>query len=240
MKYDAITNNEFVKNIEKYFDNVENKIIYDKRNVIKIVKYNNADYVVKLFKVPHLLNKIVYRFFRSSKAKRSFLNSKRLEELKINVATPIGYIEYYKNIFFDKSYFISRYIDYDFELRSLIKDIDFPNRTQILKEFAKFCYELHEKSVYHIDFSPGNILVKKILKKYKFYLIDLNRMKFIKFNDSLRAKSLSKLAFDDGSYNEILNEYCKFHSTNKKELKEKLNKAISKHKRYIRRKQLLK
>jgi len=53
---------DFVINIKNYFNQQDNITIYDKRNIIKIIEFENKKYVVKSFKKPHLLNQIVYRF----------------------------------------------------------------------------------------------------------------------------------------------------------------------------------
>jgi hypothetical protein len=97
---------DFVKNIRDYFDNEENRTIFEKRNIIKIIKYENQEYIVKSFKIPHLLNQIVYRFWRESKAKRSFNNSTHLRRIGINTPEPIGYIEFPTRFRFLESFYI--------------------------------------------------------------------------------------------------------------------------------------
>ena len=76
MKLKVIDNiyKDFVLNIEKYFSE-KNKILQDKRNKIIQIDYNNKKYVIKSFKIPHIINKIAYTFFRDSKAKKSFNKS---------------------------------------------------------------------------------------------------------------------------------------------------------------------
>ena len=57
----------FIINIKEYFERKENTTLFKKRNVVKVIHYKNSAYVVKSFKIPHLLNKIVYRFFETLK-----------------------------------------------------------------------------------------------------------------------------------------------------------------------------
>ena len=74
------------------------------RNVIKILTIDVQRYNIKEFKVPNLVNKIVYRFFRKSKAERSFLYGQRLLDLGILTPSPEAYIEYKSLFIFGKSY----------------------------------------------------------------------------------------------------------------------------------------
>ena len=45
--------------------------IHKARNELKVISQNNIETIVKSFKVPHIINKIAYTFFRYSKAKKS-------------------------------------------------------------------------------------------------------------------------------------------------------------------------
>lgn len=63
--------------------------------------------------------------------------------------------------------------------RELVEIPDFQEHDKILRQFTKFCFDLHEKGVEFLDHSPGNTLIKKIDENnYAFYLVDLNRMNF--------------------------------------------------------------
>ena len=54
----------FLLDIENHFNTSSNSI-HKARNEIKIID----EFVVKSFKIPHIINKIAYTFFRDSKAK---------------------------------------------------------------------------------------------------------------------------------------------------------------------------
>ncbi len=192
-------------NIRDYFKESDNSI-HKARNEIKILDYENRKLVVKAFKIPHFINKIVYNFFRDSKAKRSYENSVKLVNLGINTPTPIGYIEFNSFLFFKDSYYVCEYYNYDFEIRAVFKDDTFENKEEIIKQFIEFTFDLHNKGVYHIDYSPGNILVKKVEDKYEFYIVDVNRMKFLDFDLDLRMKSMMKLT-SNREYNKMIMSY---------------------------------
>ncbi|OCL83691.1 hypothetical protein [Arcobacter porcinus] len=194
---------KFIKSIQEHFKN--GNTIHKARNEIKVINYENQDFVVKSFKVPHFLNKIIYSFFRSSKAKRSFEYSIRIEEF---VPKAIGYIEFYENYFIKDSYFISEKFDYTYTAKELFFS-NIINREEVIKEFAKFTYDLHENEIYHLDYSPGNILIKEDNGQYIFKIVDINRMKFFKPNIDLRMKNFSKLWAKDEDLILIAKEYAK-------------------------------
>jgi serine/threonine protein kinase len=242
MKYISINKDydELILNIKKYFSNVSNKVLFDKRNIIKVVEFKDEKYVVKSFKIPHLLNKFIYRFFRASKAKRSYENSHKLLELEVNTPCPIGYVECNTLLFFLDSYYVSEFLDYDFEIRAVFSDKNFKDRDTILKEFIAFSCELHDKNVYHIDYSPGNILIKIIDNKYIFYIIDVNRMKFIEFDLDLRMKSMSKLTSDSEDGNKMMDYYAHISGIDKDSLIERYDYYIEEQKRYLANKKKMK
>jgi len=231
---------DFVKNIKNYFDQESNHTIYDKRNIIKTVEFENQKYVVKSFKIPHLLNQIVYRFFRESKAKRSFDNAMHLQRIGIHTPTPIGYIEFPTRFRFLESFYISAFFDFDFEIRAVFMDKEFEDRENILKKFIEYTYKLHQKGVYHVDYSPGNILIKKINNKYLFSIIDLNRMKFLKFDNKLRMKSLSKLTKESKDNEFMAKHYSKISKIDEEILLKNLNIAVEEEERYLKNKKRLK
>lgn len=200
----------FIATIDKYFKN-EQHLIHKARNEIKIIPFKTKKFVVKSFKVPHLINKIVYTFFRNSKAKKSYENSLRIEPF---APKAIGYIEFKKFWLLDESYFISEHFDYDFTIREPLLDQNFENRIEILKAFARFSYEMHQKNIYHNDYSPGNILIKKNASSYFFKVVDVNRMKFFTLTAQDRARNFSQLWADDKDLKVIVEEYLKHYQTN--------------------------
>jgi len=231
---------DFVTNIKLYFNQKENQVIYDKRNIIKVVKFEGKKYVVKSFKTPHLLNQVVYRFFRDSKAKRSFENSIQLRRLEIHTPEPVGYIEFPTRFKFKESFYISDFFEFDFEIRAVFRDENFEDRDNILKQFIEYTHKLHKKNIYHIDYSPGNILVRKIGSTYLFSIIDVNRMKFLPLNSHLQMKSISKLTSNREDIEFMVRYYAKISNKNGDELSSILNSYLQKQQTYLNRKKILK
>jgi len=224
---------DFLLNIEKYFSNSNNSI-HKARNELKIIKYKDKIFIVKSFKVPNLFKSIIYKF-KDSKAKKSYINS-----IRINQFAPkaVGYIEFYQNGLLKNSYFISEYFDYDFTIREPLLNKNFFDREVIFKDFARFTLKLHNKNIFHKDYSPGNILIKKDKNNYIFKIVDLNRMGFFDLKCKDRAKGFSKLWANKDILELIALEYqtsyeCK--NFTKKVLKfDKINKNIKNSKKKLK------
>ena len=230
--YKFILNEEFKKfeyflcNIKQFFKENSNTI-HKARNELKVLEHENQKLVVKYFKIPHFINKIVYTFFKKSKAQKSYEYA-----LKIKDFTPksIGYIEFYKFGLLDESYFVSEKFDYDFTIREPLLDINFPNKNEIFKAFAQFTFDLHENGIYHLDYSPGNILIKKENDNFIFKIVDINRMKFLNMDLEKRAKNFSKLWAKDEDLEFIAKEYAKIYEKNNEEFISKTISFSKKHK----------
>lgn len=195
-------------NIQEIFKNSEESI-HKARNELKIIELHGIKCVVKSFKVPHLLNRVAYTFFRDGKAKKSFLNATKLISLDVSTPEPIGIIEFFKNSLLSESYFISIYEPYDFTIREVfhhkVDDVK-----KILQEFTRFTFMIHTKGVWHVDYSLGNILITKQKNEYKFSLVDINRMQFKEISPKEGLKNFNKFwAKDKNDLITIATEYAK-------------------------------
>ncbi|WP_324171154.1 hypothetical protein [Sulfurimonas sp.] len=168
-----------------------NNTIHKARNELKIVELDSIKCVIKSFKIPHIINRFAYTFLRDGKAKKSYHNASRLIKLGVSTPEPIGIIEFFNYGLLSNSYFISSYEPYDFTIREVFHHkVD--NHKEILKQFAKFTYEIHKKGVWHVDYSLGNILITKMDNIYKFSLVDINRMEFKSIEGYEGLKNLNK------------------------------------------------
>ncbi|MEN8303381.1 MAG: hypothetical protein ABFQ64_04855 [Campylobacterota bacterium] len=196
---------ELLTNIRDYFKESATSI-HKARNEIKIIDYGNQKLVVKAFKVPNLLNKIVYTFFRGTKAKKSYENSLRISKF---VPQAVGYIEFRRFGLLSDSYFISEQFEYDFTIREITTGADLKDRENIFREFAKFTFLLHEDGILHKDYSPGNILIKASENGYEFKIVDINRMEFKELSVDERLKNFSQLWAKDEDLRIVIDEYSK-------------------------------
>ncbi|MDD5211691.1 MAG: lipopolysaccharide kinase InaA family protein [Sulfuricurvum sp.] len=188
--------------------------IHKARNELKIIELNGIKTVVKSFKVPHLLNRIVYTYFRKSKAYKSYHNALRLEELGISTPKPIALIKFYEAGFLGESFFIAEYFEYDFTIRTPLLE-PLKDRESIFKAFAAYTYDLHQKGVWHLDYSPGNILVKRTDNNgYQFSIVDINRMEFRPINALEGCENFNKLWASDDEIEIMGREYARLSGFN--------------------------
>lgn len=204
---------DLLENIHKYF-NLSDTSIHKARNEIKVINYEDKELVVKSFKVPNLLNKIVYSFLKDSKAQKSYDNSIRIMSF---VPKPIGFIEFRKFGLIEDSYFVSENFAFAFTIREPLLDDDFEDKENILKKFAFFTYQLHENDIFHLDYSPGNILIKKDEDGgYIFKIVDINRMKFKKLSIAERLSNFKMLWANDDDMTTIAKEYARLSNEDEK------------------------
>lgn len=181
------------------------------RNIIKLFDLGDKTINIKSFKPPHLSNSIIYKYFRKSKARRSFEFANILLENKIGTPQPIAYFENTNFLGLKDSYYISEHLQCDLTFRELVQIPDFPENEIILRQFTIFSYNLHQKGIEFLDHSPGNTLIKKGNDgKYDFYLVDLNRMVFHKsMSFEIRMKNLCRLTPKKEMVSIMSNEYSK-------------------------------
>jgi Lipopolysaccharide kinase (Kdo/WaaP) family len=184
-----------------------------KRNVIKhhVVKGENINF--KSFKKPNPINSIVYRYFRKSKARRSFEYANLLISKNFNTPQPIAFVEYNNFFCLTSSYYICEHLFDVFTLREVYKNPYFVDREIIIRDYVNLIYQLHENGIEFIDNTSANFLIRKEANEYKFFLVDLNRMNFytnIKTNK--RLKNLSKTTNDLTIIKIIGDEYSRLTS----------------------------
>ena len=200
-----------------------------KRNVIKLFDLESQKINIKSFKVPNLINKIVYKYFRKSKARRSFEFANILLENNIGTPQPIAYFENSNFLGLKDSYYISEHLECDLTFRELVQIPDFPENEIILRQFTRFSYDLHQKGIEFLDHSPGNTLIKKDNDgKYNFFLVDLNRMLFHKsMSFETRMKNLCRLTPKKEMVAIMSNEYAKISGESEKLIFEALWKMTT-------------
>ena len=180
-----------ILDIPRRFD-LEGEVIDNKRNVIKILDVEGERFNVKSFKKPNVINQFAYAYVRKGKAQRSFEYANTLLERGVDTPEPIAYIVY-RNVFgVTRSFYISRQEEYDYTFRDLrVKcpaDLEF-----ILREFTRFTYHFHTQSIYFIDHSPGNTLIRREGERVHFMLVDLNRIKFMTISPLVGLKNFYRL-----------------------------------------------
>lgn len=213
-----ISNNELnlkdlFKNIESLF-NSSTDIIHFDRNVTKKVVFNGQSFAIKSFKIPNIVQSIGYANFKASKAKRSYDNSLKLLKYKINTPKPYGYIEEINNSRVYKSYYISLYHSFDFDLVPVFNN--FQENEALIEEFIVFVIKMHNAGIYHHDLTRRNILINPEDKDL-FSLVDNNRISFRSMSIAMRMESISKLTNNIDELKKLAIMYSKQSSYRKNE-----------------------
>lgn len=217
-------------------------IVKGARNTIKANDLEGKRVNIKYFAKPNLFKSIIYSFFRSTKAKRSFDYANYLLAHDIATPRPIAYIENRNQFgFISESYYICEQIDYDFTIRELIHNPLFPNRISILEQFTAFTFKMHEAQVNFLDHSPGNtLIVANGELQYDFYLVDLNRMKFENLSIEARMDNFKKMWLSRTMVKTVARTYAKLSQQPEDLLLSILLKKTISFKRKITKKKYLK
>lgn len=146
-----------------------------RRNQLYRFPTPEGDMVVKCFRRPGPVNSFVYGHLRKGKACRSYLNSLRLSRMGIGVPQPVAYAEIRSGARLGRSFYLCRAVEGDtirfYESR--------PDCDEMLHALAREMLRLHLLGVWHKDFSPGNVIVRRESDgSYAFNYVDLNRMRF--------------------------------------------------------------
>lgn len=196
-----------------------------KRNKIRLFNLDGLMINIKSFKKPHLINKIVYKYFRKSKARRSYEYGIILLEKGIGTPRPIAFFENFSWLGLKDSYYASEHIETELTFRELINIPDYPDHSTILRQFTKFTFDLHERGVEFQDHSPGNTLIERTSNgNFNFLLVDLNRMKF---HDSMdfnkRMNNFSRLTTKAEMIAVMSDEYAKLYDKSYDEVYSKMS-----------------
>lgn len=201
--------------IENFIENFNTSgeiFIKGNRNTIKLFQLDNLTLNIKSFKEPNLINKIAYRYFRKSKAQRSFEYANYLLKNNIGTPKPVAYFENTSLFGLKDSYYVSEHLQCDLTYRELV-ETTYPDAENILRQFTQFTFSMHEKGIEFLDHSPGNtLIIKRPEGTYDFYLVDLNRMKFhTKMDFETRMKNLSKITPKEDMVAIMSSEYAKLY-----------------------------
>ena len=149
----------------------EGVVIDNRRNILRAV--DGA--IVKHFRTPSLPRGLWYGILWKSKARRSFEYAQRMEGL---TPAPIAYREVRICGILRESAYVCRRSTCTHTFKELIENPHFPQREQILFAIGRFTAELHQRGIWHRDYSQGNILFNDDGSQIE--IIDLNRIRWRK------------------------------------------------------------
>lgn len=210
--------------------------VFKDRNEVKVFQPSGFELNVKAFKIPHLINRFAYVYLRGSKAARSFQNALKLLKAGSSTPEPVAWIECQSYGKLDRSFYVSLNFQHDFSLRDVLNNL-VPDKRNILTQWVYFTWlHLHQKGIFHLDYSPGNTLIRKEGEKYQFSIVDLNRMKFIPVDFLMGIKNFRQLDTDEESLRQIASEYAILCEASPEQAVELLLKYDQKNKAFRNRK----
>ncbi|RYJ51531.1 Kdo domain containing protein [Flavobacterium petrolei] len=202
-----------IRNFVNNFDTIGILFGDGQRNKIKLFELEDKTINIKSFKIPNIINQVAYKYFRKSKARRSYEYANRLLENGIGTPQPLAYVENFKLSGLEKSFYISEHLQAELTFRELVLQPDYPDHENILRQFTRFTFDLHQKRIEFLDHSPGNTLIKKGSEgNYCFFLVDLNRMNFHDVMDfDSRMKNFNRLTPKTEMLAIMSDEYAKLY-----------------------------
>lgn len=195
--------------IIKNFHNEGTLIGPGSRNIVKSFTVNGKRLNFKSFKQHNFINRHVYKYYRKSKAKRSFEYANMLIEKNFYTPQPIAYVEFHDWLGLTNSFYISEQLENTCTLENVFySERPFEDVKEIIRKYTHLVFQLHERGIEFIDNSPGNFLIEKINGAYQFFMVDLNRMNFHDdFELPKRIKNFSRITNDPKILQLISSEY---------------------------------
>ncbi len=234
----------YKNDILKIIDNFKTSGIvvgHGNRNTVKRFPIENVEFNFKSFKQHNVINRHVYKYYRKSKARRSFEYANLLLSKNFHTPAPVGYVEFFDFWGLTSSYYISEQLENCFPLSDVLYNHEFQDREFLIRKYAELIYNLHENGIEFIDNASGNFLIKSQNGGYHFYLVDLNRMNFhTVYEKDKRLSNFSRLTSDQEIISIVSAEYARLSGIPVQYCIDKINEASERTQRKRRLKQKLK
>ena len=167
---------EWMEQLPEIFAEEAGELIHDGRNQLRKISHGGTVYVVKAYRRPHFINRMVYGLLRPSKAKRAYDNAIALEQIGIGTPAPVGYMNLRRGLLFDRSYLVTLASTCPYRYEDLFS-LDLPFADEVLRAIGRLTACLHEHGLAHKDYGRGNILFgQRPDGSIQLELVDLNRM----------------------------------------------------------------
>lgn len=153
-------------------------LLYAKRNVIRrFALADGTEFVVKRFKRPSLIQRIIYTWFRPTKSSRSYAHAVELLRRGVDTPQPLAFADFRRHGLVCDTFYICRACDWT-PIRDLLNRPEEFDR-DLARAFARYALRLHELGVLHDDLNSTNTLFHREADgTFRFSVIDINRMRF--------------------------------------------------------------
>jgi tRNA A-37 threonylcarbamoyl transferase component Bud32 len=202
-------------------------VIYQKRNIVKRMQMQDTVVVVKRFKRPNPVQRIVYTYFKPSKAERGFKYAERFENLGIHTPQSVAYIEIKRGRLLRDSYYVAT----NFEGTTLDKMADAGELSdEVVGALARLLVKMHELGIEHGDPNLGNFMYAKgATGKEQFAVIDTNRSKFGRELSKRKSiNNLKRLTHNRELLQRIVEQYASLRHWNSEKTTARVIKKLNK------------
>lgn len=168
---------DFIMRLPQLFTDNEGEVLYAGRNEVRQFCEGGINVVAKRYKRVNTIQRVVYSFFRRTKAERAFLFAKTLRDRGISTPHEVAYLEQSEGGLFTIGYFVSLSCPDPPAFNRLVPPAQFDRR--IAAELSAFIMYMHSHGVLHGDMNFGNFLYHFDNEgKCRFTVIDTNRSHF--------------------------------------------------------------
>ncbi len=189
----------------------EGREIFKNRNAIRQYELGDDSVVVKQFTLPIAFNRVVYRWWRKSKAQRSYEYAMQLRALGVGSPEPLGFCDTGSLCKIGYCYYASRTSKLRYNYHDAVNGKQ-PDEEYVLRTLAKTVAQMHEGGFWHKDLSGNNILWDRVddegnpldvaVSSHQDYkiaieLIDLNRMRLGKVSLVLGCANFQRIGMSE-------------------------------------------
>lgn len=150
----------FIQSIPRLWAEGVGEVIYRGRNELRLmVAPDGTELIVKRFRRPNIINRLIYGTLRHTKGRRSFDFSRAYIDAGVPTPMPVAHLNRRNAIgLLDDDYYVS--------LRSsaplIYSDLFLPGHADaiepVMKEIARVTARIHSAGLRHLDYGRGNIL----------------------------------------------------------------------------------
>lgn len=209
------------------------------RNAVKRFDVGGTAVVAKRYRRHDAFKRLVYSFFRRSKAERSFVNAERLLSLGYATPGPVAFVHVWCGRWLVQCYYVCL-LTTDEPVRGPLIDTT-PFDRALAGAYARYVARMHGDGVLHKDLNPTNVLYCHKSDGFSFTLIDINRMRF--YNNPVPKRramhNLTLFWWLSPVYRYILQVYARERGWSEADQRHAIDVKI-RHDRYWRRKKALK
>lgn len=200
---------DYIRQIPELFERGEGELLYSERNEVRRMEHQGKVFIVKRYKRVNAIQRVVYTFFRKTKAARAYLFAQEFRRRGIDTPREIAYMETFSHGLFTVGYFVSE------ECLWREVAIDLRNREDYDRDLGRAVIQhlvlMHSRGVLHGDLNLTNFLYRREADGHcRFMLIDINRSHFTDGmpSDSQCLRNLVRITHRRDLYEFLIRQYA--------------------------------